>query len=154
MAVIAIFLLMPFVAACVERNIVKVLVVPSKIITHRSLKIIVKNLKSPTAPVIIGVYGTKNKFPDPNDQLKQYKFKPNGTELNAKIRSLKYGTYALALYQDVNGNGKIDKDFLGIPTEPYGFSDNYRPRVKAPDFNDCKFDYNAKTNTITIEMIR
>ena len=149
-----IFLLTSFSSVWAAKDIVATSAVAVKIFPHRSLKVIVKNLGSPTAPIIIGVYGTKNKFPDPNDQLKQYKFKPNGTELNAKIKNLKYGIYALAVYQDVNRNGKIDKDFLGIPKEPYGFSDNYRPIVKAPDFNDCKFEYNAENNAITIVMIR
>ena len=118
------------------------------------LTVIIKNLASATAPVIIGVYGTKNKFPDPKGQLKEYKFKPKGKNLTAKIADLKFGTYALAIYQDVNSNGKINKNFIGIPTEPYGFSNNYKPKVKAPNFDDCKFGYSAKTNSVTITMIK
>ena len=65
-----------------------------------------------------------------------------------------FGTYALAIYQDVNGNSKIDKNFVGIPTEPYAFSDNYIPRIKAPNFDDCKFEYDAANNTVTMTMIK
>ncbi len=118
------------------------------------LTVIIKNLASSTAPVIVGVYGTKNKFPDPHGQLKEYKFKPKGKNLSAKITDLKFGTYALAIYQDLNSSGKINKNLIGIPTEPYGFSNNYKPKVKAPGFDDCKFDYSAKTNSVTITMIK
>ena len=118
------------------------------------LTLIIKNLASPTAPITVGVYGTKNKFPDPKDQLKEYKFKPHGKVLTAKISDLKFGTYALALYQDVNSNGKIDKNFIGIPKEPYAFSNNFKPKLKAPDFDDCKFDYSAKANKLTMSMIK
>ena len=118
------------------------------------LTLIVHNLASTTAPVIVGVYGTKNKFPDPKDQLKEYKFKPKGKVLTAKITNLKFGTYALALYQDVDNNGKINKNFIGVPTEPYAFSRNYKPKVKAPDFDDCKFDYSAKSNKLSLTMIK
>ncbi len=118
------------------------------------LKLVMKNLVANAGPVIVGIYGIHNKFPDPNDQLKVYKFKTKGTDLVANIRSLKFGTYALAIYQDVNRDGKIDKDFIGIPTEPYAFSNNYHPKIKAPDFNDCNFSYNATNNIITMEMIR
>ena len=118
------------------------------------LVLVIKNLKSTSAPVVVGLYGVKNKFPDPKGQMKIYKFKPHGKELTAKIRNLKYGQYALAIYQDVNSSGKIDKNFIGIPTEGYAFSNNYKPTIKAPNFDDCKFDYNAKSNTVTMTMIQ
>jgi uncharacterized protein (DUF2141 family) len=35
-----------------------------------------------------------------------------------------HGEYAIAVFVDVNGNGKMDKNFLGIPKEQYGFSNN------------------------------
>jgi uncharacterized protein (DUF2141 family) len=122
--------------------------------TSVPLTIIVTNLASPTGPVIVGVYSSKNKFPDPKDQLKQYKFTPHDTQLTAQITDLPVGTYAMAIYQDVNSNGKIDKNLIGIPTEPYAFSKNYKPTVKAPGFKDCCFDYQAKNDTVTMKMIR
>ncbi len=122
-------------------------------VVQTPLTLIITNLASDTAPVIVGVYGTKNKFPDPKDQLKEYKFKPHGKKLTTKITDLKFDTYALAIYQDVNSNGKIDKDLIGIPTEPYAFSNNYKPTVKAPGFDNCKFQYDSIANTVTMNMI-
>jgi uncharacterized protein (DUF2141 family) len=118
------------------------------------LTLIVKNLQSPTAPVTIGVYGTENKFPDPKDQLKEYVFKPKSGQLIVKVKDLPYGIYALAIYQDENSNGKIDKNFLGIPTEHYAFSNNYKPTVKAPAFKDCQFTYSATTSSVTMTLIK
>ncbi len=123
-------------------------------VNHKPLTIIVTNLTSADAPVVVGLYGTKNKFPKPKGELKVYRFKPSGKELKTTITDLKYGTYALAIYQDVNSNKKIDKNFVGIPTEAYAFSNNYKPTVKAPNFNDCKFIYNGKTNTVNMKMIQ
>lgn len=125
-----------------------------KVEIRQSLTLTFSNLESATAPVVVGIYGTSNKFPDPKDQLKEYKFKPKGKKaFTVKISNLKFGTYALAIYQDVNSNGGIDKNIIGIPTEPYAFSNNYRPKVKAPNFNDCKFIYNAKSNSVSMNMI-
>ena len=39
------------------------------------------------------------------------------------------GEYALLVYFDENGNGRIDKNFIGIPKEPLGFSNRYRPKA-------------------------
>lgn len=121
---------------------------------HKPLTIIVTNLTSADAPIVVGLYGTKNKFPKPKGELKVYRFKPSGKELKASITDLKYGTYALAIYQDINSNKKIDKNLIGVPTEAYAFSNNYKPTVKAPNFNDCKFIYNTKTNTVNMKMIQ
>jgi uncharacterized protein (DUF2141 family) len=118
------------------------------------LTLIVTNLASRTGPVIVGVYKSKNKFPDPNDQLKLYKFVPDSDILVATINDLSFDTYALAIYQDVNSNGKIDKNIIGIPTEPYAFSNNYRPTVKAPAFKNCCFEYSATKDTVRMKMIR
>lgn len=122
--------------------------------SHTPLTLVIKNLASATAPVIVGLYGTKNKFPDPKDQLKEYHFIPNGKELIAKITDIPFGVYAMAIYQDVNSNGKIDKNMIGVPTEPYALSNNYHPKVKAPRFDNCKFNYDSIANTVTMTMIK
>lgn len=40
------------------------------------------------------------------------------------FKDIPAGDYAVTLYQDENDSGKIDKNVIGIPTEPYGFSNN------------------------------
>jgi uncharacterized protein (DUF2141 family) len=116
------------------------------------LTVVVDNLKSPDAPVELSIYGPDNKFPDKDDHLKNYRFKPKNGKLVAKIKDLPYGELAVALYQDVDSNGEINKNGIGIPTEPYAFSNNFRPIIKAPTFEDCKFNYTQKENTISIAL--
>lgn len=47
------------------------------------------------------------------------------------------GPFAVAVSVDVNGNQKPDKNFLGIPTEPWGVSNNIRPGMRAPRFDEA-----------------
>lgn len=49
------------------------------------------------------------------------------------------GSYAIALFIDLNGNKKIDKNFLGIPKEQYGFSNNAMGELSAPTFAQAQF---------------
>jgi uncharacterized protein (DUF2141 family) len=59
---------------------------------------------------------------------------------NFEINSvLPHGEYAFTLYVDFNGNQKIDKNFLGIPKEQYGFSNNVMGRMSPPTFDQAKF---------------
>ena len=52
---------------------------------------------------------------------------------------LPHGEYALTLFIDFNGNKKIDKNFLGIPKEQYGFSNNVMGKMSPPTFDQAKF---------------
>ena len=53
---------------------------------------------------------------------------------------LPFGEHAITLFVDFNGNKKIDKNFLGIPKEPYGFSNNVIGNMSAPTFDQAKFE--------------
>jgi len=118
------------------------------------LTLIIKNLTSPNSPVYATFYEVRNKFLSQTDILKGYKLIPNGNTLTAQLTGLAYGELAIATYQDVNCDGKCNRSIIGIPKEPYGFSNNYRPTIKAPRFGDCKFTYSAKSDTLIIAMIK
>jgi uncharacterized protein (DUF2141 family) len=122
--------------------------------SRKPLTLIIKNLASATAPVIVGLYNSKKNFLKVEGRLKEYKFTPTGTTLTTQITDLDYGEFAMAIYQDEDSNGEINKNMIGVPTEGYAFSNNYKPRVKAPSFSDCMFVYDSSTNTVTMNMIR
>lgn len=69
-----------------------------------------------------------------------------GKDVERTVMNLPPGRYALALYHDMNDNWKLDKNFVGYPKEPYGFSNNYRPVFSGPDFEDCVFEVKESGN--------
>ncbi|UTW63559.1 DUF2141 domain-containing protein [bacterium SCSIO 12741] len=64
---------------------------------------------------------------------------------------LKPGKYGVTAYHDVNGNEELDTNFLGVPTEPYGFSNDARGTLGKPDYQDVLFDL-SEDQTITFEL--
>ncbi len=118
-----------------------------------NLSIRVSLLKAIPSVLNITIYGTNNEFPSTSDYLKTYKFKINSSKYTAVLKGIKYGTYAIAMYQDENNSGQINKNLLGIPTERYGFSQNYVPKISAPSFDDCKFIFSKKSSAINVQMI-
>lgn len=50
---------------------------------------------------------------------------------------LKPGPYAIIAFHDVNDNGKLDENWLGVPTEGYGFSNNAEGFMSAPSFKNA-----------------
>ncbi|MBP7529137.1 MAG: DUF2141 domain-containing protein [Syntrophorhabdaceae bacterium] len=62
------------------------------------------------------------------------------------------GTYALAVVHDENMNGKLDTNWLGIPTEGYGFSNDVTALLGAPSFSAASFLYNGENLDLTISL--
>jgi uncharacterized protein (DUF2141 family) len=112
------------------------------------------NVQNASGTIRIGIYTPKNKFPDEKDiyQHRIYKVATTGSLL-IKITDLPYGEYAIALAQDENGNKKMDYRLLGMPKEPFGFSNNFKPLFTAPDFEDCAFNYSEKNNKLEIRLL-
>jgi len=67
------------------------------------------------------------------------------------FQNIPYGTYALALFQDENNNGKIDRAVMGFPIEPYGISGN-KNTLGPPSFNDAEFDMNTSYKILNIRL--
>ena len=62
------------------------------------------------------------------------------------------GIYAIGLYVDSNKNEKLDTNFLGIPTEQFGFSNNAKGRFGPPSFESASFELDAfKEISINLE---
>jgi len=68
------------------------------------------------------------------------------------FRDLPYGSYAVKVYHDENGNGQLDKGWMGIPTERYGFSNNARGSFGPPSFKEAQFTLSSPNQTIRIEV--
>jgi uncharacterized protein (DUF2141 family) len=68
------------------------------------------------------------------------------------LKGLPYGKYAIAVFHDLNGNGVLDKNLMGIPKEAYGSSNNIRGKFGPPDYSKIGFDLNVPevTQQITV----
>jgi uncharacterized protein (DUF2141 family) len=69
------------------------------------------------------------------------------------IQRLEPGHYAVRFFHDKNSNSKLDTNFLGIPTEGYGFSNNAKPRFGPPSLADILFELH-QDKAISIKAIR
>jgi len=74
--------------------------------------------------------------------LELYLEPQDSTQLSTEIPD---GEYAIAFFIDANGNKKLDKNFLGIPKEQYGFSNNAMGTLSAPTFEQAKFTVAGNT---------
>lgn len=73
-------------------------------------------------------------------------------ETVVQLGNIPPGDYGVMVYQDVNGNGRVDNNFIGIPREPYGFSRNAKPFLSKPGFDDVKFTLAPGENSQTLRL--
>ena len=69
------------------------------------------------------------------------------------FRDLAPGAYAVAAFQDGNGNGRLDRTGLGLPLEPYGFSGAVARRGR-PDFSDAAFALQEPGAAVRVRLAR
>lgn len=103
-------------------------------------EVLIRNIKNTKGVFVISFYNDEKAFPKPGKELLTQKVEVKDTLPHmVKIKVPKEGWYAIAMFQDEDENGKIKQDKVGIPMEPYAFSNNIHPHLEAPNFTACKF---------------
>jgi uncharacterized protein (DUF2141 family) len=114
--------------------------------------VVVSSLVSTTSTVKLYFYNTRDGFLKSGKWAFSKSVKPEGKREVTLPIALPKGEWAVAITQDLNNNDKIDKNFIGIPTEPYAFSNNVRPTVAAPGFDECKFTVDGPGKVVSIVL--
>ncbi|HMN47890.1 MAG TPA: DUF2141 domain-containing protein [Ignavibacteriaceae bacterium] len=69
-----------------------------------------------------------------------------------EFSDLPFGEYAVKAFHDENGNDDLDTNFLGIPKEEYGFSNNARAMFGPPSWDSAKFKFTNENQIIEITL--
>jgi uncharacterized protein (DUF2141 family) len=62
------------------------------------------------------------------------------------------GHYAVQVFHDRDSNGHVNRNFLGIPTEPVGFSNDAPTRLAPPKYSDAVFEHGAASQRIRLKL--
>ena len=123
---------------------------PSRSAAKVTLTVNVQNVRTQKGAVYFALFRKNDDFPT-GKPSEGKKVNATGSQVHITF-SVEPGTYAVAIFHDENGNGQMDKKIFGIPKEPYGFSNNFRPRMSAPKFKDCEFTVGSAAKTIGIKL--
>ncbi len=119
-----------------------------------SVRVQIHGVRNTNGDIACAIFNAAEGYPE--ESTKAYKFTRMTSPGNSAIcqfHDIPPGTYAVAVFHDENANGKLDKNFLGIPREGYGASNNVRPKMSAPAFKDAAFSVKAGgTTTLNIDM--
>lgn len=76
-----------------------------------------------------------------------------GANTTCTFPNVEPGTYAVAVVHDENSNGKLDKNFVGVPSEGYGVSNNKTYALSAPKWEESVFTITAsERKTLQVKL--
>jgi uncharacterized protein (DUF2141 family) len=118
-----------------------------------AIRVHIEGLRSDRGQVVCALFAGADDFPKKIDRA----FARTGAEIVAgrarcDFSSVPAGVYAVSVFHDENLNGKLDTNWLGIPREGVGASNNPKPRMGPPKFAAAQFQHAAGSMDIEITM--
>ncbi|NOQ98017.1 MAG: DUF2141 domain-containing protein [Calditrichae bacterium] len=122
---------------------------------NAGLEVEITNIDNTEGNVLISIYDQEDNFP--YQPFKTYSVEKESLvdgKLEFFIPDIKLGVYAITLLDDKNRNNDMDTNWLGIPNEGFGFSNNVKPTLLgAPPFKKCTFKIKQQdSGKIIIQM--
>lgn len=102
---------------------------------HR-VEITIKGIEEVKGSVLVAVYNSEESFM--KKQIASKKIKVSNNEVTLVFENVKSGDYAITTFHDENDNDKLDSNFVGIPKELYGFSNDAKGSFGPPSFEKAK----------------
>lgn len=103
---------------------------------QHKMEITIKGIEKVKGTVLVAVYNSEDSFM--KKHVLSAKQKVSDKQVTVVIDNVKTGDYAITTFHDENDNGKLDTNFIGIPNEPYGFSNDARGSFGPPSFDKAK----------------
>ena len=114
------------------------------------LRITLTGVPKSEGTVLIGVLASEAAYKEDEAPIATVTEKAQAGDMSFVI-TLPSGTYGVQAMHDLNDNGELDTGFMGIPKEPWGFSNNAKGRFGPPKWQDLVFTLEGKSD-LTIDL--
>ena len=116
-----------------------------------SVTVTFTGIDTPAGAIMAGLYDAEPAFAG-GEPVRGVSIAIAGAEATTTITGLKPGRYAIKAYHDVDGDGRMNTNPFGIPTEPYAASNNAPARMGPPAWADAVFEVAAGENAQSITI--
>ena len=119
-----------------------------------TLSVRLTNFRSADGQVLVALFRGGEGFPmKPGNAYRTAVAKIAGSGASLEFADLPPGEYAFSVIHDENGNNELDTNFLGIPKEGIGTSNNAKGRMGPPKYRDAKFSVAAEPVSQRVKMV-
>jgi uncharacterized protein (DUF2141 family) len=117
------------------------------------LTVTVAGIRNASGLVSAGIFDNAKSFPNAGQALVSVRLKATPGNFRFTIHNLPPGQYAVTSYHDENGNGRLDFDPTGAPSEGYGVSNDARNPSAPPEFAKAAFELRDQNKSVTVNII-
>ena len=116
-----------------------------------TLTIVVTDITASEGMIMVQVMSNEEEFKGTQSPIASIMQRAQSGETTFSTSNLPAGNYAIRVMHDVNNNGELDSNFVGMPTEPWGMSNNAKGNFGPPKWSEVKFKLDG-TVTQTISL--
>lgn len=120
--------------------------------TAAELVVRITGLAEPLGEVRCSLFAGANGFPMDTSGARVASLAADAKGVTCRFANVAEGSYAVAIGHDLNGNKRVDTNFVGMPTEQWGVSNNARPSLRAPRFDEAVFKVAADASEVVIDI--
>jgi len=101
----------------------------------------------------VSLFNNTKGFPGKYDQAyKIIRSGIKGKQVIVEFTDVPYGIYAVSVLHDENSNNKLDTNFIGMPKEGVGVSNNPKTFMGPPSYSASQFNFQSPTKTLEINL--
>ena len=118
-----------------------------------NVDVVIKNIDNSQGTIYLGLYNNPQSFKSKTNAIDSVMVTPKKDSIKIMLENVVGGEYAIAIFQDINKNGKLDTGKLKIPEEPVGISNHTEnKRLGVPNYQKAKIKINGDT-IVSIPLI-
>jgi len=116
-----------------------------------TIKVTIEGCQERKGQLIASIYNSEANYMKQPYRTVNIAVEP-GEELVLSFQDIPHGEYALAVFHDKNSNNELDKNWMGIPKEDYGFSNNVRPTFRAANYDESRFNHTGASVSLLVKV--
>lgn len=131
---------------------ITLLICGTRVSAQHAITVTVTNVRNGNGVCNIALYNKADGFLDATKAVAGKVVKATKGRVTARFDNVPAGTYAVAVIHDENSDKKLNTNFLGIPKEGYGASNNNLPMTSAPKFAASSFAVAKGDQALSIDL--
>ena len=120
--------------------------------TDAPVGIEIVGVRSASGNIEIAVYDSAESFLEDGQSIATATFRAADGVTNGELPGLPAGRYAVAVFHDENANNEFDTNFIGLPVEGYGFSNDAAVFLGPPDYEDAVVEITPEGETLVVKL--
>ena len=117
---------------------------PTPVRAENTIHVEITGLRNEKGQVLCALFSSAEAFPTKADKaVVRLTVKIMERQATCDFTGVVPGTYAVSVVHDENSNGKLDRNFIGMPREGVGASNDAKGHMGPPKFSAASFRYES-----------